>query len=901
MAALIVYPSVSEATSLKSRIITNLLSQQNLEINGKVLEENRNPAENVVVKVKGTNIATATNIKGEFILKNVPKNSILVFSRIDLITAEYPATENMIVSVKSDQKQIEEVAVVNIGYGTQKKRATTSSVSSIDGKLLQNRPSATIESLLQGLAPGLVVQNNSGAPGARSNLAVRGLAAFSTSANANVVSSPLFVIDGIPLEQDVFDPSDPRQAITSVLSGFSPFDIESVDVLKDAAATAIYGSRGANGVIIINTKRGKAGKPVISINTQYGLSYFPTLRPTLGGKAERDFKISLYNQYKASRVNGEFTSLPIELADSLNPFYNNSTNWQNLYFRNTDFKNINLGISGATDNASYRIGGDFYDEKGIVIGSGFKRYAISSYGAFRPISSLNITARLNLNQRDASKQRGGNANTAVVGNNFSSSLVPDPNSGFYDYFLAAYNKGLNNDLTNSGLAQLEASYDIFDYLNITTRASANYKFYKIKNFFPSATQLNNQAAADYYSRETADLLSETFIRFYKTFAQSHTLDIVVGNSINTNKNDYISGAGYGGPSDSQQVIKGYPQSNISLITGNTSYGLLSYYGRVSYDYKFKYLIQSTFRADASSKFGKDNQWGYFPSVSAGWVFSKEDFLKDINEKWLTFGKVRGSYGISGSQYDDNYLALGAYITGGSGTNGTYDGVPILAPNYDGSNGIPLPNLTWQTATTYGAGLDLEFFHSRLSTSLDYYSKITDNFLFPDQLNSTSGYASRFINGGAVKNTGFEALITAYITKPENQFQYSATFILSANKNILTKLPDYGRSVVRTGGSSSPYLEIGKPLNGYYLFHSLGVYANESDVPVNKYTGKKLYPNTSGFTSQDTYHAGDIALEDINGDGNIDVRGVADKIYSGDPNPKITGSLINNFSYKLANN
>ncbi len=881
----------------KNRFELHSTAQEKVNIKGRVFDENSVPAANVVIRVKGTNIATQTNNKGEFTLQNINKGSTLVFSRIDLVSVEKAATDGMTIVMTSDTKTLAEAQVVNIGYGTQKKRTSTAATSRIEGEQLQNRPGATIESLLQGLAPGLVVQNNSGSPGGRSSVTVRGLAAFSSSANSNVVSSPLFVIDGIPMEQDVFNPSDPRQSVTSVLAGFSPFDIESVDVLKDASATAIYGSRGANGVIIVTTKRGKAGKPVVTLNTQFGVSYFPNLRPTLGGKAERDFKIKLYNQYKESKVGGGFTDLPIELSDSLNTFYNNSTNWQDLYFRNATFKNANLGISGATDNTSYRISGDFYDEKGTVVGSGFKRYALTFYGSYRPMTNLNVVARANLNQTDASKRRGADADVAVVGNNFSSSLIPDPKSGYYDTFLESYNKGVNIDLKNSVLAQLEATYDIFDFLSLTTRASANYQFRRTRNFSPSGTNVNNKASADYYSKETADLLSETFLRYHQTFNEAHTLDFMVGNSINTNTQDNIYGSAFGGPSDSQQVIKGYPQANIYLQTGNIKYGLLSYYSRLTYDYKQKYLFQTAMRADASSKFGKDNQWGYFPSVSAGWVFTKENFLKDWSADWFNFGKFRASWGKSGSQYDDNYLALGAFVSSGS----TYDGIPILTPNYGGANGIPLPNLTWQTAETKGLGLDLEFFKSRLTATLDYYTKITDNFLFEDPLNSTSGYSKRYINGGAVKNTGYEAAITAYVTNPESKFQYTTTLIMGTNKNILTKLPDFGRSISRTGGPESPYLQIGKSLNGYYLFKYLGVYATEDDVPVNKYTGKKLFPNTSGFASQDTYHAGDIALADIDQDGSINVLGTGDRVYSGDPNPKVTGSWANNFQYKFANN
>lgn len=891
-----------------------------VSLSGRILSPDNQPIIGATVMIQGSKRGANADENGRFTINGVPEDATIVITSIGfnsltlrlnngvLTTAgkEFKgqlvrsALQNLLITLQPSSSQLQEVNVT-VGYGTQKRRETTAAISTIKGSQLQNKPSGSIEGLLQGLAPGLVVQNNSGMPGGRSMVQIRGLASFSNSANSGVVSTPLFIIDGVPLEQDVFNPSDPRQAITSVLAGFSPFDLESVDVLKDASATAIYGSRGANGVIIINTKRGKIGKPIVSLNTQYGLSYYPSLRKTLGGKAERDFKIALYNQYKSAKVGGGSTDMPIELTDSLNSFYNNSTDWQKLYFRDADLKNINLGISGATENASYRLGVDYYKEKGIVLGSGFSRFSLTYNGIFKPSSKLTVTGRANLSQTDASQKRGDTYNAAVVGNNFSSSFRPGPNSGFFDAFLESYNKGVNIDLTRRALAQLEVSYDVFKFLNITSRASGNYEFYRTRTFEPSATRTDLKAAASYYSQEKVNLLSETFLRLYHTFQSKHSFDLVMGNTINTSENNNIYGAATGGPSDAQQVILGYPQANLKLETHNLQYGLLSYYSRLSYNFNKKYLIQGVVRADGSSKFGKDNQWGYFPSASAGWVFTEEKFVRNNIGRWLNFGKIRASMGKSGTQYEDNYLAVGAYLTK-SGDNATYNGIPLLAPNYAGGNGITLPNLTWQTTKDRGVGLDLEFLNSRITMVLDYYDKRTDGFLFPDALNGTSGYASRYINSGAVRNYGYEAAITGYVTQPGKNFQYSVTFIGAINKNELTKLPDFGRSVSRSNYAvGQPYLQIGRPLNGFYLMKYLGVYPDDASVPVNKYTGKKLYPNVSGFASQDPYRAGDIRILDVNGDGRIGVLDNSDRVYSGDPNPKFTGSFSHSFSYRFKNN
>ena len=871
------------------------------QFKGKVVDAKGLPLPGVTVKVKNKNTTKISDSNGDFSL-DVEDDDVLILTYIGYKRKEVAVRgkESLRITLEEEESELKNVVV--IGYGKQDKHLNPSSISRVDGEKLQNRPSGSIEGLLQGLAPGLIVQNNSGQPGGRSKISIRGVSDFSSSANSNVVSTPLFIIDGVPLDQDTFNPSNPREAISSVLGGLNPFDVESVDVLKDAAATAIYGSRGANGVIIITTKRGKAGKPIVTLNTQFGGSTPPQLRKTFGGSAERNFKLNLFNAYQSSKVGGGTSSPPIELTDSLNSYFNNSTDWQELYFRNATLYSVNLGVSGASENASYRLGADYYNEKGVVLSSGYKRYSLTYQGIFNPTKKLTITGRVNVNQQDAGQRRGETFNAAVIGNNFSSSFAPGPSSGFYDAFLESYNKGVNIDLTRNLSAQLEGSFDITDYLNVSSRGSARYQFYRTRGFNPSAANLNGKASASYYAKEKLDLLSETNIRLHHTFANAHTFDFLVGNTINTNSNDNIYGSGVNGPNDAQQVIQGYAQSDITLQTNNITYGLLSYYSRLSYDYNKKYIFQGVIRRDGSSKFGKDKQWGNFLSASAAWVFSKENFFANNVGSWFNFGKLRGSIGKAGQQYQDDYLALGAYNTGAaSGALGTYNGSPILAPNYAGANGLQIPDLTWQTSKDYGMGLDLEFFNSRLTATFDYYHKAKDGFLFTTPLSSTSGYAQKSVNSGDVLNTGFEAGITGYLTAPDKRLQYSMTLITTTNKNVLTKLPDFGRSIARSGYTiGEPYLQIGKPLNGFYLLEYLGVFPDEVSVPINPYTGGKLRP-VGPFAAQDPYHAGDIHLRDVDGDGRIDGSGNSDRVYMGDPNPKVTGSFSNTVSFRLKNN
>lgn len=870
-------------------------------IRGKVLDSKGLPIPGVTVRVKDKNTTRATDNDGNFTI-DVEDNDVLIFTFIGFKRKEVAVKglESIRVVLEEDQSQLQDVVV--IGYGEQSKLKVTSSISSVKGEQLMNKPTATIEGMLQGLVPGLLVQNSSGMPGARSNIQVRGLAAVSRDANSNVVSPPLFVIDGVPMEQDNFDSSNPNQSLTSVLAGVNPYDVESIDVLKDASATAIYGSRGANGVIMIKTKRGKAGKPIVSLNSQYGFSYFPELRNTIGGNAERTQKLQLWNMYQKTTQEGNLGSagnpknsygyLPTELTDSLNTFYNNSTDWQGILFKDANFKNINLGISGGGESATYRIGADYYDETGIVVGSGFKRYSLSYSGQFSPLPSLNISAQAIINQIDASAKRGSDNTASVIGNDFTSSLFPSPSSGYFTRFLDAYDKSVNLNLSRNIIAKLELNYDATKWLSFVSRASAVYKFDRQRGFTPSLASNNGKPAASYYALENLKLVSETYLRAHRTFARAHTLDFVLGNAIDVTTTDYITGSGTNGPSDAQQVIQGYPQTNISLLTSNTNYGMLSYYSRLTYDYKTKYILQAAIRTDGSSKFGKDNRWGYFPSASAAWIFSKEPFFEKLASTWFNLGKLRASLGRAGKQYDDSYLAVGKY-----NANTTYGGVSILAPNYGGSNGIPLPNLTWETTINYGGGLDLELFNGRVTTSLDYYYKKSDNFLFDDPLPTTSGYARRFINGGALSNKGFDLALTIYTLPVNKSFQYNITLNASKNKNTLLKLPDYGRSISR--GVTGSYLQVGRPLNGFYLLEYQGVYKTDDEVPIYPYTGAKLrsiYKNVVGFGG--AYQAGDIIFKDQNNDGliRIDDDDYSDKVYMGDPSPKVYGGLNHSFRY-----
>jgi len=866
-----------------------------ITVTGIVAGSDGTPLIGVSVGEKGTRNGAVTDEKGAYHLHAAP-GATLEFSYLGYERKTLRAgTSSTRIDIVLEGSKTSLKDVVVVGYGTEKREKITSAISTVSGKELQNRAAVSIETMLQGKVPGLMIINNTGATGVANMFMVRGIAAVAREVNSNVVSPPLFVIDGVPMIQEVYPSGEVPGPLNSLLAGLNPYDIESIDIMKDASAGAIYGSRAANGVIFINTKRGRVGKPIVSIDAKTYVSTYPSLIETLGGAAERRLKIDLWRKYE-SEANRRLQGLPMELSDSLNGFYNNSTDWQKLLYRNGITNEVNMSVSGGNDKNTYRLGAGYSNSQGIIVGTGFKRYSLNFTGSYLPLRGLNINSNILLSQTDQSRGKGSAIDDLGVGKDYYSSLLPSPSSGFFTPFTDTYKNRTDQNLKRSVQVMLGGAYDVTSFLTLNSQVSVNYLMAKRRTFTPSALNNNKGPSASSYFEERLNLLNENFIRLHHTFGGKHTFNLVAGNTVNTEKTEILNGSGKNGPSDVVQVIDGYPQNNISVKGTYNSFGLLSYYSRLTYDYDAKYIMNLSWRADGSSKFGAQNRWGYFPAVSGAWLFTKEHFMENAFGKWLNFGKLRAGWGRAGKQYDDYYLAVGQYNVGSSPTGTTYGGIPIIRPNYEGANGIPLPNLGWEQTTDYNLGLDLELFNGRATFSYDYYWKRSDNFLFDNPLPASAGYAMTKINGGSLLNYGMEWAVNLFLMPAERKFQWNISANASFNKNILLRLPDNGRNIVRTKTpdnmrfANGNVLQVGRPLNGFYLYESRGVYRKPGDVPVNPYNGEALEQIAGGAL----YQTGDIWLVDQDHDYVLDP--LYDRVYKGNPYPELYGGFSNTLRY-----
>jgi len=847
----------------------------------------------VSVLVKGTKLGVVTDADGKFKI-SVAADAVLKFSFVGYTTKEVAVKGRTVIDVTLAQSQGDLNDVVVVGYQTTKQRTTTAAITVISGKEIEDLPAPSFDIALQGKVTGVNIQNFSGQPGVRNTFAVRGNSALSTSLNeANAISTPLFIIDGVPTS--LADLGNFDNTSTDVLAGININDIESIQIQKDAAATAIWGSRGANGVVVITTKKAKVGKPQINFNMYAGASFKPALMPTASGSEERNEKISFITNQ--SGVNGIY-SLPQMLTDSLNPAFNNATDWQALLYRTGLIHNEDLSIAGATDQINYRFSLNDYDENGVLYGTGFKRYAFRTNIMYQVTPKFSTEINISFSRLDRQPGLGNYPHSInpLAGNNQPSSF----------YYLSAAdvaryhnqdNAIRNVDRNDSFTAFIGLHYQILPNLVFKTEASINPS--TNSNQYSSPSTQSNPPVASAYSN------SDTYISTNINNILSYTPKIGKDNSLSftaiqnfqrdVDNSTYIYG--YGVPDDHIQVVQGIPQSGLSASTDYQASSLLSYATQLHYDYKGKYLFDATMRADASSRFGANHKWGYFPSVSAGYILSDEDYLKDV--KWLSLLKVRGSYGINGDQPGSFYAPYNNYNL----TQGYYNGTAIGTPNFNA--GVTNKNLSWEPTRQLDLGIDASFFNNRVDVTVDYYNKIQSNKYYTFPLAFYTGYTNQTSNSGlSVGNKGFEFNIDTHNLPSTSKFQWNTNLNFSYNSNKILSLPNGNRNIYATYGDPNTGLglgyifEVGKPL---YIMNQMiysGVYNSVSQIPVNPYTGalltyfKTYYPVKPGYP----------IWKDVNGDYDVwsdEDKGNAqgDLVPTGDPNPKVTGGFNNNFTYK----
>ena len=864
----------------------------------------------------GTKGGVVSNDDGKFTLK-APVGTLLVFRMVGYTPKEFKIAatqQNLIITLKQDPKGMSDAVV--IGYQSLSRRKVTAAVTSIDPKTVADVPTPTLDGLLQGRVAGLNVQNFSGEPGVRSSVVLRGNTSVSRSVSndatsaggkaalARAVSGPLFVIDGVPQNtDDIAAINFGNGTNTDVLAGIPINDIESIDILKDASASAIYGSRGANGVILIKTKRGVAGRTRVNFSTYHGITERPTLDKVIIGAEETRAKMALINHYAQAYM--DLYNIPQILTDTLNPAFNNANDYRGGIYRTGVVDNYDLSVTGGGDAITYRYGLNYYNEDGIMKKSGLKRYSFNSNIGLKASSRVNINTLIRYSR--ISRPRSINDITGGYGpfndGYYASSRLPAST-----LFLSDASKqfifGNSEEQTDANVNNMLSisptiEWKITDKLTFNTVISYQLENTRRDSYTPGKFRASNAGYAISFTDNSSNYLMSNTLIYNTNLGKDHHFNFLLGQNTEYHQYRATDAEADGIPNDQISVVNVLNKNASTAYSSIIESGLQSGFARATYDFKGKYILSAVFNADASSKFGSSNRWGYFPSVSAGWIISDEAFMKGASD-WLTMLKLRGSYGVTGRQPDDgnNYLAYNTYKVGagsfpgsnspqtGQNLSFTYNGVPAISPNFDGS--LANKSLTWEHSKEANIGVDLTILNGRFSVVTDVYVRNTSQGIFSLILPVTTGYNTITTNAIGTRNTGIEVQFNAHYFKPTSKFQWETNFNFAYNKGIITSLPNGGRDIVAGGGATNFLLRQGHPLNQFFVFKEVGVYKTDDDVPVNPITGRVL--NFYGYN----FRGGDPIWLDLNKDGILDGT---DYAPTGNPNPSMTGGINNTFSYK----
>lgn len=871
---------------------------------GRVVDSNNVPLIGVNVVVKGTTTGTTTGVDGNYAIK-VAENQTLVFSYLGYTTVEEMVGKRTAINVKMTEEatQLGAVEIVNIGYGTTTRRDLTGSVAKADLGTMMKANVTSFDQALGGRIAGVVVTTGDGSLGAEANITIRGNNSLTQS------NAPLYIIDGFPSEG-------------SFATSINPADIESIDVLKDASATAIYGARGANGVIVINTKRGKEGKPTVNFSASFSMSHIAN-------------KIDLMDGYEFVRLQDELVS-PTSMESSYYSYseelgrnltlddYRNipGIDWQDELYRTAFQQNYNVSLSGGTkEGLRYNVGFSALDQDGIIIRSNFQRYQGKANFTLPITKKLSLNANVNYSR------------TATNGVNPTTAETTSSSSGWLMYSVWGYRpvgkpgQDLLNTIIDESVdgsndyrfnpvktAQNEYRKTLVDYLNanialtwkitpeLTFKTTGGYVLNKRRREefngtetytgYPGSPSGKGVNGAIYWTDQTS-WTNENTLNYKRRFGRNHNVDMMVGLSLQGQNNTYEGISSTQITSEELGIAGIYTGSYQSVPSNYYDWRMMSMFLRANYNFRYKYYLTFSFRADGSSKFPAGNRWGYFPSVGASWNFNRENLFKKSD--WLTNGKLRFSWGLTGNNRTQTPYDFYSQITVTPGSGDSFDYVfdGKRVPGYYFSN-MANDRLKWETTEQWNAGIDLGFFDNRLKVTADWYDKVTRDLLLYALLPATSGYEQGMLNIGKIRNRGFEFTLETVNIKTR-QFQWSTSFNIAFNRNRILALVD-NQNTLQTSvtwethfNSQFPYIsQVNKPTGMMYGFIYDGTYKPEdfdaagnlkSGIPA--YKGNKMQP-------------GDMKYRDMNGDGKIDDY---DRTIIGCGQPLHTGGFSNNFTWK----
>ena len=914
------YQFISKTIIISPASADPQVNKKSIRLKGFVYDEKKIPMPGVTVQVVGTSVGTVSINNGWFaidlpILKGKLKFSFVGYKDQEIEFTE--KTDTLHIYMKEDVSNLDEVVVR--AYGSQKKREVISAISRVTAEEMKELPTASLVNMLQGRMAGVMVVNQSGAPGSAQMVAIRGYNSLMTRGASD--GQPLYVIDGVPMHSFVSPVSG-----TNTMADIDPAMIESVEVLKDAAAASIYGSRAGNGVILITTKKGRAGEAKFSANVSYSASQLMAYPEQVGGRMERiiylerlkterspiydyttgkkrwptsyeDVYEAAYGTYDGFWLNGHLKQkVPDYLQDSLNPYFNNSTWWKYVY-KTGKVLNANLQASGGSERMQYMVGAGYYEETGIAINSSYGRYNLSSNLTAKPTKGLDLNVRLYLaytnKDRDTRNLMSHNRfETITADPGLTSTLLSNSSEVEAEWLRNANAKKDKSDAYRA-MGSVYLQYAFLEGLSLTGSASVDFSQSNSNIFSPSWLDVAGweENRSEGSISRSISVLGNVLLRYNKSFKEKHNLEVLLGMDINKEQYHYINGYGKGGPSDNiyyynpniNQPVKNHGYLDYEEWVSMTSYysdfnekTMLSYFARVGYNYKQRYLVEGTLRRNGSSTFGEDHRWATFPSVAVGWAFSEEPFMRWAS--WLDWGKLRASYGTSGQIFTDEYLAHGLM----SVNNDAFMENNGMIPNT-----MISPDLTWEKSEQYDIGLDLDMFDYRLKMKLDYYYKLTSSLIYNVELPGTILLAgARTENAMELSNEGIELELEADILR-NHAVLWRTKFNISRNWNRFEKSYD---------GKDKDGLIIGRPTSGLMVYAEDGFYDSDDEVPVNwKIDGSQEYLGTgvdpmTGMSGM----VGRQKLLDLNGDGRI---GSEDMYYVGTAQPLAYGGWVNELTWK----
>lgn len=869
---------------------------QTISVSGVVTDETGEALPGVGISIPGTTQGTVSNIDGKYTI-DAPSKGTLTFSYVGYSPQTINVGGRTVINVimKEDSQLLEEVVVV--GYGTMKKSDLTGAVTSVKNDAIQKSVPTSLDQVLQGRAAGVQVQQNSGAPGASTSIRIRGISSINSS------TDPIFVIDGVVIDGGGFSANSTDY---NPLASINPSDIVSMDILKDASATAIYGSRAANGVIMITTKRGEKGRQRITYNGYYGLQQLPKKLSVLNLQQYAEHR-NVLADIGVSQWNDNFVR-----PDLLGP----GTDWQKELFTTASMHNHNLTFSGGSDVSTYNLTAGYLDQDGIASGSGFKRLNLT--GAFDSNVKSWLKAGVNF-AFDNSFQKLTTSDQSLV--LMALRTTPDVPVRNADGSFAASDEQfmppnpmamamlIDNNKERYGIrgnTYADITKLFIDGLSFRTEISFDYNTTDQDRYQPryylSETQYREDNEGRYTKQFNKYWSQRNILTYNKTFADIHHVNAMLGHEMSKSQWSYLQGSRTGYVTDAFRDLTLGDQNTADNNGYNGANALLSYFGRMFYSLQDKYMLTFTMRRDGTSKFAPENRWGTFPSAALAWRVSEEDFIKNMDA--VSNLKLRLGWGKVGNQaIPENYGYIAYY-----GTSTTNWGSGLIAQN------VANPDLRWETTTSYNIGADLGLLKNRIELILDFYSKKTDDLLMIKPLPSTAGTVEStkpgymkapWVNAGSLENKGMEITLNT-VNILSQDFQWRSNFIFSMNRNKALSI-DLDPAVIDRTVNGNEYgvtdptvinrTVPGKPIGQFYGYQVIGRFEKATDFYYTDANGNIVRTpvlNNLDINESTGVWIGDYIYKDVNGDGKLDVN---DMDFIGNPEPKFTYGIGNTFSYK----